>query len=1536
MATLNTSNSTTQEPLDDRLKRLPPFQAVFEAGGPPSSSALQLYLANLDNTLEENSRQLDSCLQGLLRFTNDLPGERTFASPKDGLLQMYNSHVLEKDSCYDPETEEAIIILDALLHRLEKEAGSEEDVLQEVLTLSSSEGLMLPLRMSALEAPDPALVSSTSLHTIMDSSDQVIEQRWNRLASALKKYLSDQLSQLPVASPGRRCSSFCLDRRLELVDSLRVLCSDESVWLKYKALRVQQLENIFAKLMPEVEEEGVSHKDFAKICGTVVDSVIAMIDEDFVILHSGVFRKVTGIFKALHELYLEKFSDEMSLLVDEIGDEVAKNSQRAFTQSSSEHGLHKNNVIGSSGKPKDVLHRNSVGGLSSTKEGVVMAGRTQAHSLDSMFSASATPTATTTTTTASGTTTTTSTTTNTATATAATDHPSKHGAKRGSAFPDDCMQSLLSIVVALMRLEDHIDSLLRSVTWDITGLPPKKSRRKASIRGVLKPTASPEAPTASPEAVRYAAHSLQYQQSGSFSSSDTQLDLFLHGDLAAAPKVVEHSRVEERFRWEWKLVFKKLSVDLSQAVESLLLGQTQSSLGSETLTWDKQHVLKTVPLDSALLGGKLEYPKVTSVGSQQFLDAANRLLPLARVGSDGCLTPVRSSFIDTLCICLKNFHVQLVKMSKDVPGKATLKQLYLILATCGTIRNHLMHYENLLTSDDGGKKLFAALVRQYSELLDALMKQIVQLHSQTVATSILMDADSTDWANIKDFYEDERCSFTVQMWNFHLRGLRHDLWTTCSPALTQSIFSSVLQDSLLTIMQRYVRVQPSFRRVKQYKYDVTAILLCDGPLNTNTVCRYIGTMWQCVSLYRYDVTVVLLCVMDHLLWACNSPSKLLDPGHGQLPQYSIHNLCSNLMAALAVVASPLEALYSIHNLCSNLMAALAVVDFRLDALYSIHNLCSNLMAALAVVASPLDALYSIHNLCSNLMAALAVVASPLEALYRAYQRGFSMHHEELRSQEGTSHCGNTQWMHFFWPSLFARGGHKHYDDMQTTSALYLQLTLLLRQPQPNWGLLIQALLMKEYTLSVILLSRSLMMASSHHIHSESLDSTNGEEAGQGQGSGSRSSGSRQQEPAGNARSVVFAIVGVLAHAHQFPNALAKCLLPAVERCDEWELFNVKTASPELKPPLWMEALFNILDPLLVKILEPMLFFLMKEKSPDTPRDGSVCSKLQDLPCGCQSTAADTATTHPGHHAVPAKDLVRRCLELLIESTQQSMYSVSGPVCILFQTLQSACTQRNIKTSHSCVGLQMVAWFMWKKMKNVEGMQRLVGLPLLPHHLHHISLLADFYYQIMVFGKAKGGSTPRLASKFHKTHRDWLPQKVESITKYLSNDIFSEAEGDILEGSTSVFADQVAMEVAAAVMATPSGPHDLRLLHHLISNNRDWLFQQLDITLPLPPAAGDEGGSSDPKTLRFCVQLSACPEESFVPTVEQNRIGGCVFDQEAIATFNLDWAAMLTSDLGLSEHAFLNLLRNRQEMKPGAVLDDIEKKQVDGLRSAFSL
>ena len=45
------------------------------------------------------------------------------------------------------------------------------------------------------------------------------------------------------------------------------------------------------------------------------------------------------------------------------------------------------------------------------------------------------------------------------------------------------------------------------------------------------------------------------------------------------------------------------------------------------------------------------------------------------------------------------------------------------------------------------------------------------------------------------------------------------------------------------------------------------------------------------------------------------------------------------------------------------------------------------------------------------------------------------------------------------------------DDMQTTSALYLQLKLFSVEPEPNFPMMLQALLMKDFTLPIMILTQ---------------------------------------------------------------------------------------------------------------------------------------------------------------------------------------------------------------------------------------------------------------------------------------------------------------------------------------------------------------------------------------------------------------------------------------------------------------------------------
>ena len=51
------------------------------------------------------------------------------------------------------------------------------------------------------------------------------------------------------------------------------------------------------------------------------------------------------------------------------------------------------------------------------------------------------------------------------------------------------------------------------------------------------------------------------------------------------------------------------------------------------------------------------------------------------------------------------------------------------------------------------KKFLSNLLKQCSDLVDGLGKQLLQLHAQAIATSVCADADSGNWPDIKEFYE---------------------------------------------------------------------------------------------------------------------------------------------------------------------------------------------------------------------------------------------------------------------------------------------------------------------------------------------------------------------------------------------------------------------------------------------------------------------------------------------------------------------------------------------------------------------------------------------------------------------------------------------------------------------------------------------------------------------------------------------------------------------------------------------------------------
>lgn len=1289
---------------------VPPIRSLLESA-PPSVAVLGAYIDELDSQLDENSHKMDECLHEILKTCNKLPGNKQYSSPKEAVNHVISTHIIEKDSCYDPEAEDVLTILSHVISVLENHPGSEEKLLQDLLSLSSKEGLSLPCKSHQGSNP---MQSVTSVNAVTDNLEMQISQQWDQISLHFRRYFTDKLQKLPIDSTKPDLDLF-EGKRMEYIHSLLALYPSDDILIKYQTLRSQQLERCFETLLPEMDSEQYSSMEITKNCRELSDIILNMIDEDFVIFNSGIFKKSFNTARAMHDMYLEKFSDEMSALVEDIWEDI-----------------------------EDIVNKPRKSSLAHANQ----SPNSEQGELE----------------------------------------------QNNQSLPRIYMESILDVVTSVLHIEEHVECLLRCAAWDPAGVTSKRVKRKGSLRGVLKTTSSPEIQR---RPLSYTSDDMSFSENfnTSFGSMPSSLS-----DSIPAPKVVERTRGEERLRWEWKLMFKKIAPDLAKFVGLRIRNLLKTTLDSELGDWTRLGVLHTESVPQELWGGKLDYPKSISKSVSCFMTELDFLLPFARAGTEGSiLNCVRLAFVDAINLCLQNFHIHLTKLSSDVPRNAPMKTLYILLSSSVYIKNHLQHYEMVLTGDDSSKKNFSSLHKNYQELVDALFKLTVEIHNNYMATSVLHDMESYNWKDSKEFQEGERCSFPIQMWNYHMRGLCHDLWTICSPRLSQDIYSQILHNSLQIFSQRYSHSKPSYRRTSQYRSDIISILLCASEL---------------------------------LFPACSSVSMYLDPGSSQLPHYSIHNFCSVLLADMAIVASPLE------------------------------------------------------------------------MLYKMYKKGF---HElpELQPTSGSTPTAevigtNTHWLSWIQPTIF-QTGHKHYFDMRTTTAVYFHCKLLLSQPDIDWSKVLQAYIMKDFTLPILFLTQS--------VTGDSPTQANNDK-------------NLHQQKVSQTFSV---ITRVLTQCHHFKESVARVLVPVISRCNEWKLLDTKTLiGQDIMVPVWMETVFTLLDPFINSVLKPVLVSVVLDGNSGPPIR-PIMSVIADLPCGCRPQFTPPSSRSKSSES--QKELMDALMRQMVSYIADNVFSIPNTVCILMRTLQEHCTANNIKTPHHCAGMKVIGTCLRLRLQDKHYLERVTGLNLNHQQTDTLKSLADCVYYVLINTKAKSNATPQLAGKFCKENKVWVQSKIQTITSYLNNVMFEMNDHTILEGATNEYMKQLFTLAASNILDSPTGQADLTCLYGLIANNFSWLERQFDIQFILPSS----GVENIPQ---FTLSSEVDQFKEFNACKEYEMIGTRKFDHPTIESFNINWQELLSSDLGISEFGFRSLLYNRHEMQDGAYLEEQEKKPVETLKSVY--
>lgn len=169
---------------------------------------------------------------------------------------------------------------------------------------------------------------------------------------------------------------------------------------------------------------------------------------------------------------------------------------------------------------------------------------------------------------------------------------------------------------------------------------------------------------------------------------------------------------------------------------------------------------------------------------------------------------------------------------------------------------------------------------------------------------------------LSDCSQSERCSFALQMWHYHLAGLKHDLWSINLGEVGRKILASVLAATTAHLARRYATARPSHRRVPQFRFAISITLHSCIPR-----LYYYCYSNVCHDICRADVLAVLVAAASFL------PS-ISAPTHEDSTTSSevvtIHSSCVLLLSSLALMGCSLKQLQSSLAQCQLLGQPTAV------------------------------------------------------------------------------------------------------------------------------------------------------------------------------------------------------------------------------------------------------------------------------------------------------------------------------------------------------------------------------------------------------------------------------------------------------------------------------------------------------------------------------------------------------------------------------------------------------------------------------------
>ncbi|XP_078070912.1 uncharacterized protein KIAA0825 homolog [Mustelus asterias] len=541
-------------------------------------------------------------------------------------------------------------------------------------------------------------------------------------------------------------------------------------------------------------------------------------------------------------------------------------------------------------------------------------------------------------------------------------------------------------------------------------------------------------------------------------------------------------------------------------------------------------------------------------------------------------------------------------------------------------------------------------------------------------------------------------------------------------------------------------------------------------------------------------------------------------------------------------------------------------------------------------------IFTIHNNCNALLTVLTVLTSPLDKLYEVFCNGFSEYNSTLPLE--SVNRGLLGWLH--WIRLSCFSNELHSSSSCDKVAVKQHLMLLLSQPNCNWNLLLQMLMLQDCLVPRILLNSTF------------IDQENFADV--------RTKGKNSDEQS----KLIEAIVMVMTYSKSLPRCLSIVLEDYMDKYQLWNQLCYLSDKSEVLRCL-NHYISNASKTILKQVISLVLMWQAVEH-PVTYHHKQMLpeSLLSKIPKEWDYIPREFKRRETGKNLT---ELIAQAVSVVIGNLPAAIASLPSTIKYLFNLAETKL--HNIpKLQKSCLLCYVMT--ICQTLEDGNAVELLTSVTIDRWSKDKLGLLSECLQSIM--GQQKESPKPiiqKVINCLEKQKPKWIDAQLRKARELCTEHTFLTDEGCFAQEKDS-FAELTKQKISMILMDIchqPGGSEYLRQIYHVIQLNEDWLkeqiyFQHFSDVKGVPPKP-------------YQLTLHGFPQPLvFNPLHAFNHIGSSNFNQSAITEWNWDWSKVLHSNLGLSQLTFRALLANRWEMQAEATLEAKEKNMIEHLQKMY--